>query len=225
MTQTDTALQIPDDLKPADGRFGSGPSRVRREQLAHLAGEGAAVMGTSHRQAPVKRAGRACPGGAARAVPGPGRVRGRARKRWHDRVLGRRDVLPGPRTRAEPRVRRVLLEVRRVHPRGAVPRRSDRDRVRAGGRARAAVRPGCGRDRLGAQRDLDRRHGPGDATRRIGRRAGPDRRDLGRRRSARRRRRQRRLLLRAPEGLRLRRRPVARADEPRGTGADRSDRV
>src|ERR1700733_1982389 len=34
--------------------FGSGPSRVRREQLAHLAGEGAAVMGTSHRQAPVK---------------------------------------------------------------------------------------------------------------------------------------------------------------------------
>jgi phosphoserine aminotransferase len=55
MTQTDTALQIPDDLKPADGRFGSGPSRVRREQLAHLAEEGAEVMGTSHRQAPVKR--------------------------------------------------------------------------------------------------------------------------------------------------------------------------
>ena len=55
MTQTDTALQIPHDLKPADGRFGSGPSRVRPEQLAHLAGEGAAIMGTSHRQAPVKR--------------------------------------------------------------------------------------------------------------------------------------------------------------------------
>jgi phosphoserine aminotransferase len=55
MTQTDTALQIPDDLKPADGRFGSGPSRVRQEQLDRLAGEGAAVIGTSHRQAPVKR--------------------------------------------------------------------------------------------------------------------------------------------------------------------------
>jgi phosphoserine aminotransferase len=55
MTQTDTVLQIPDALKPADGRFGSGPSRVRQEQLAHLAGEGAAIMGTSHRQAPVKR--------------------------------------------------------------------------------------------------------------------------------------------------------------------------
>jgi len=55
MTQTDTALQIPHDLKPADGRFGSGPSRVRPEQLAYLAGDGAATMGTSHRQAPVKR--------------------------------------------------------------------------------------------------------------------------------------------------------------------------
>jgi phosphoserine aminotransferase len=51
---TQTVLQIPDELKPADGRFGSGPSRVRPEQLAHLAGPGAAVMGTSHRQKPVK---------------------------------------------------------------------------------------------------------------------------------------------------------------------------
>jgi phosphoserine aminotransferase len=45
---------IPDELKPADGRFGCGPSRVRPEALARLAGEGAAVMGTSHRQQPVK---------------------------------------------------------------------------------------------------------------------------------------------------------------------------
>jgi len=45
---------IPDDLKPADGRFGCGPSRVRPEALARLAGDGAAVMGTSHRQKPVK---------------------------------------------------------------------------------------------------------------------------------------------------------------------------
>ncbi len=51
---TQTAVKIPDDLKPADGRFGSGPSRVRPEQLSKLAGEGAAVMGTSHRQKPVK---------------------------------------------------------------------------------------------------------------------------------------------------------------------------
>jgi phosphoserine aminotransferase len=50
-----TPLQIPDELKPADGRFGCGPSKVRPEQLAHLATEGASIMGTSHRQAPVKR--------------------------------------------------------------------------------------------------------------------------------------------------------------------------
>jgi phosphoserine aminotransferase len=54
MTQIQTALKIPDELKPADGRFGSGPSRVRREQLSALAAEGANVMGTSHRQKPVK---------------------------------------------------------------------------------------------------------------------------------------------------------------------------
>jgi phosphoserine aminotransferase len=49
-----TQLLIPDELKPRDGRFGCGPSRVRPEALARLAGEGAAVMGTSHRQQPVK---------------------------------------------------------------------------------------------------------------------------------------------------------------------------
>ena len=49
-----TLLQIPAELKPADGRFGSGPSRVRPAQLASLAGDGAAIMGTSHRQKPVK---------------------------------------------------------------------------------------------------------------------------------------------------------------------------
>ncbi len=47
-------LVIPGELKPADGRFGCGPSKVRPKALARLAGEGAAVMGTSHRQQPVK---------------------------------------------------------------------------------------------------------------------------------------------------------------------------
>ncbi len=55
MTQSQTLLQIPVELKPLDGRFGSGPSRVRTEQLQHLAGEGSSVMGTSHRQRPVKQ--------------------------------------------------------------------------------------------------------------------------------------------------------------------------
>ncbi|HWF53532.1 MAG TPA: aminotransferase class V-fold PLP-dependent enzyme, partial [Solirubrobacteraceae bacterium] len=50
-----TLVQIPDRLKPADGRFGSGPSRVRPAQLQHLLDSGATVMGTSHRQKPVKQ--------------------------------------------------------------------------------------------------------------------------------------------------------------------------
>ena len=47
------ALTIPADIKPSDGRFGSGPSKVRPEQLAALAASGH-LFGTSHRQAPVK---------------------------------------------------------------------------------------------------------------------------------------------------------------------------
>ena len=47
-------LSIPADLKPADGRFGCGPSKVRPEQLAALSTTAAHLFGTSHRQAPVK---------------------------------------------------------------------------------------------------------------------------------------------------------------------------
>ncbi|MDQ3849297.1 MAG: phosphoserine transaminase [Actinomycetota bacterium] len=50
---TSTQLRIPDALRPADGRFGAGPSKVRPEQLARLM-EAADVLGTSHRQAPVR---------------------------------------------------------------------------------------------------------------------------------------------------------------------------
>ena len=49
-----TAIQIPADLLPADGRFGSGPSKVRPEQISALAAVGRTLMGTSHRQAPVR---------------------------------------------------------------------------------------------------------------------------------------------------------------------------
>ena len=47
-------IAIPAELKPADGRFGCGPSKVRPEQLAALAASGPAYLGTSHRQAPVR---------------------------------------------------------------------------------------------------------------------------------------------------------------------------
>jgi phosphoserine aminotransferase len=49
----ETTLQIPAEIKPADGRFGCGPSKVRPEALARLA-ERSDLMGTSHRQAPVR---------------------------------------------------------------------------------------------------------------------------------------------------------------------------
>jgi phosphoserine aminotransferase len=47
-------LRIPAELLPADGRFGSGPSKVRPEQLDRLRTRGAELLGTSHRQAPVR---------------------------------------------------------------------------------------------------------------------------------------------------------------------------
>lgn len=47
-------LQIPADIKPRDGRFGCGPSKVRPEQLQALTTTAAPLFGTSHRQAPVK---------------------------------------------------------------------------------------------------------------------------------------------------------------------------
>ena len=52
---TDNAAQtIPADLLPKDGRFGSGPSKVRPEQVDYLASLGTTLLGTSHRQAPVR---------------------------------------------------------------------------------------------------------------------------------------------------------------------------
>ena len=48
------AIRIPSSLLPADGRFGSGPSKVRPEQVAALAAAGADYLGTSHRQARVR---------------------------------------------------------------------------------------------------------------------------------------------------------------------------
>ncbi len=47
-------IQIPANLLPSDGRFGSGPSKVRPAQVEALAASGSRYMGTSHRQKPVK---------------------------------------------------------------------------------------------------------------------------------------------------------------------------
>lgn len=48
------SITIPSDLLPADGRFGSGPSKVRAAQVRALSDAGTSLLGTSHRQAPVR---------------------------------------------------------------------------------------------------------------------------------------------------------------------------
>ena len=47
-------IVIPSQILPKDGRFGCGPSKLRPEQLAAFGSKGASLMGTSHRQKPVK---------------------------------------------------------------------------------------------------------------------------------------------------------------------------
>ena len=51
---TTPRVRIPSDLLPADGRFGSGPSKVRPAQLEALVATGRDYLGTSHRQKPVR---------------------------------------------------------------------------------------------------------------------------------------------------------------------------
>jgi len=53
--QPPTAITIPAEMLPSDGRFGCGPSKVRDAQLDALAGVGRRLMGTSHRQPPIKQ--------------------------------------------------------------------------------------------------------------------------------------------------------------------------
>ena len=47
-------IVIPSNLKPVDGRFGCGPSKIRPEALTALSASGNTILGTSHRQKPVK---------------------------------------------------------------------------------------------------------------------------------------------------------------------------
>ena len=54
MTDQKSTLILPGELRPADGRFGSGPSKVRQEAVAALAAAAPGFLGTSHRQGPVR---------------------------------------------------------------------------------------------------------------------------------------------------------------------------
>lgn len=51
---SENSITIPADLLPRDGRFGAGPSKVRPEQIEALSAASKSILGTSHRQAPVK---------------------------------------------------------------------------------------------------------------------------------------------------------------------------
>ena len=67
-----STIVIPAELRPKDGRFGSGPAKIRPEQLAALAGPGAAYLGTSHRQPPVRSLVRRIRAGLAELFGLPG---------------------------------------------------------------------------------------------------------------------------------------------------------
>ena len=69
-TTEPTQTQIPDHLKPADGRFGCGPSKVRPEALERLAAA-SELIGTSHRQRPVKDVVARVRGGVAELLGAP----------------------------------------------------------------------------------------------------------------------------------------------------------
>ncbi|HZV24767.1 MAG TPA: phosphoserine transaminase, partial [Acidothermaceae bacterium] len=54
MTDATEKIEIPADLKPSDGRFGAGPSKIRPESVAALAATGGSYLGTSHRRPGVR---------------------------------------------------------------------------------------------------------------------------------------------------------------------------
>ena len=198
MNATTTPLQIPAAIKPADGRFGCGPSKVRPEQLDHLAGAGAALMGTSHRQAPVKglvgrvRAGLgelfALPDGYEVVLGNGGTTAfwdaaaaGLVRERALHLVFGEFSQKFATVTKGAPFLQDPIVVA--AEPGDAPEPTSD---------------PRRRRRRLGAQRDLDRRDGARPAAagataarphrRHLGRRRPAGRRGAGRRRTTSRRR-------------------------------------
>ena len=85
---SDAQITIPADLLPADGRFGSGPSKVRPEQVEALTTIGRTVLGTSHRQAPVKNLVKSIRSGcfSRRIILAPIPDRRRPGRKWPPKV-------------------------------------------------------------------------------------------------------------------------------------------
>ena len=192
------ALQIPAELLPADGRFGAGPSKIQTSHLDALAATGAELMGTSHRQAPVKKTvGRVREGLAALFdLPEGYEVvlgNGGATAFWDIACFGL--IREKSQHLSFGEFSSKFATSAKKAPWLADPS------VITSEPGLAARRRGRGRRRhlrLGAQRDLDRRDGARTPPRgRRRRRAGARRRHLRRRRAAGRPDRGRRLLLRA----------------------------
>ena len=219
-------ISIPAGLRPADGRFGCGPSKVRPEQLAALAGPGAALMGTSHRQAPVRSLVQRIREGLAGyfSLPDGYEVvlgNGGTTAFWEIAAFGLVDHRSqhlsfgefsskfAKVTTAAPWLESpaVIESAPGTHP-----------AARAQGRR--------GRVRADPQRDVHRRGHAGRPGRRRGsRRAAAGRCHQRRGRAAGAGRRRRRVLLRAAEVLRRRWRAVDRADVARGAGPGGAHRV
>ena len=217
------AVTIPTDLLPADGRFGAGPSKIQTSHLDALAATGSSLMGTSHRQAPVKNTvGRVREGLADLfSLPDGYEVvlgNGGATAFWDIATFG-------------------LIEKKSQHlsfgefsskfakAAAAAPWLDEPSVIKSepGSRPEAVAEDGVDAYAWAHNETSTAVMAP------VVRPAGADgpgagRRDLGRRRPAGRPGRGRRLLLRAAEVLRLRRRPVDRADVAGRARAGRRDR-
>ena len=152
-------LEIPADIKPRDGRFGCGPSKVRPEQLQALTTTAAPLFGTSHRQAPVKNLVGRLRSGLAQlfSVPDGYEVilgNGGATAFWDAAAFGLIDKRSLHLSFGEFSSKFASAVAKNPFVGDPVVIKSD-----AGQRTRAAERPLGGRDRLGAQRDVDRGRG------------------------------------------------------------------
>ena len=206
-----TDIVIPDDLMPADGRFGAGPSKIPVAALDALAATGTSLMGTSHRQAPVRNpVGRVREGlGELFSLPEGYEVvlgNGGATAFWDIATFGliREKSQHLSFGEFSSKFAKAATAAPFLADPGVIASEPGSRPTRSRGRHR--------RLRLGPQRDLHGRDGSGAASHRR-RLARAGRRHL-RPAPARGPQPGRRLLLRSAEVLRLRRRPLARADVP-----------
>ena len=215
---------IPADLLPADGRFGSGPSKVRPEQVTALAAVATTYLGTSHRQKTVKNQVARVRSGLAELFSLPEGYEvvlgnGGSTAFWDAATFGLIEDRAQFLTFGE--FGSKFASAAKEAPHLGDP--TDPDGA-ARGRTRVRRRAGHRRLRGPAQRDLHRRLDHADPRRgRRHRSAHGLRCHVRRRRPARRPRRLRHVLLRPAEVLRLGRRAVGRAHEPGRGRAGRAD--